>query len=382
MLTVHPRYFLTLLLLFGLSPAWAQLKMEISMDRETYLPGDTIRFKCRIPDWEGSEKIAALNLWIENSTHELQWKLRYPIIIGLSEGELVLPAAFPKGRYAFFFQMQDEFWGVYGSFDQFYKNKTVDYALVLDNNDLVSGSVPVSKEGNFKLPRHVFPGQAKLFFSEVKKQKIVNSDINITIRTPLDSGFVPVADTFLLRSIGSADAADTASGYVFDREIFTGKNGGTLDNVTISAKKKTRVEEFDEAVSSGMFRSPDAYILSGLDDQFSTYFSILDYMVGRIPGFQAIRRPPGLDYQITMRGETPSFFLDEIPVFPETIVMVPVNDIALVKVFRTPLVRSFVGGAGGVIAVYTKRGGGLGGKSYKNTFPVNGFTPLVFTLMN
>lgn len=351
------------------------------MDKEMYLPGDTIHFKCRIPAWEGSDKIATLNLWIENNTHEFQWKLRYPILAGLSEGELVLPNTFPKGFYAFYFQMQDEFWGLYGTFEEQYYNKTVDYTLLLDNKDLVGGAVPVEKDGTFKLPRHVFPGQAKLFFTEVKRKRYVNDEINITIKTPLDSGFVPVADTMLIRRIGEANELDSITDYNMDLEVFGNKKGGTLANVDIVAKKKTKVEEFDEAFTSGMFRSPDAYILSGLDNQFSAHFNIFEYMVGRVPGYRASRNSQGLGYDVSIRGEAPSFFLDEIPVFQETILMVPMNDIALIKVFRTPLVRSFVGGSGGVIAVYTKRGGSFGGVRFKNTFPVNGYTPLIYKLL-
>lgn len=375
------RNVITHLLLLIVLPAWAQLKMEISMDKEQYLPGETIQFKCRIPAWEGSDRIATLNLWIENSTHEFQWKLRYPILTGLSEGELVLPDSFPKGIYAFYFQMQDEFWGLKGSFDEDYYSKTVDYTLLLDNKDLVSGEASVAKDGTFHLPRHVFPGQAKLFFTEVKRKKYVYDEINITIKTPLDSGFVAVADSFVFRRIGEPGVGDSLTDYVMDLGVFGNKKGGTLANVDIVARKKTRVEEFEDAFISGMFRSPDAYTLSNLDNQIGAYFSIIDYMVGRIPGFRANRRPPGLEYEISIRGETPSFFLDEIPVFQETISIVPVNDIALVKVFRTPLVRSYVGGSGAVISVYTKRGGSIGGVRYKNTFPVNGYTPLVFKLL-
>ncbi len=375
------RIAISLLLIFYLLPAMAQLQMEVSLDKEHYMPGQTIHFKCRIPKWEGTDKIATLNLWIENSTRNHHWKLRYPILTGLSEGELVLPDSFPAGYYTFYFQMQDEFWGLYGSIDQSYYSDYIDYTLLLDNNDLVSGKIPVAKDGTFRLPRHVFPGQAKLYFTEVKNKKFVNDEINITIKTPLDSGFVSVADTFITCIIGSPEPGDAPDRNIIDKDFFGKNNGGTLDQVEIIRKKRTRIEEFEDAFVTGMFRNPDAYILDFIDNGFGAYFSIFDYMVGRIPGFTAIRRPPGLEYELSWRGETPSFFLDEIPVFQETITSVPMNDIAMVKVFRTAFVRSFVGGSGAVIAIYTKRGGSLGGIRYKNSFPVNGFTPLVYKML-
>ena len=55
--------------------------------------------------------------------------------------------------------------------------------------------------------------------------------------------------------------------------------------------------------------------------------------------------------------------------------MIPVADVAIIKLFPPPFFGN-PGGGGGGIAVYTKRGG-LTDDGFKNAFKVTGYTPLV-----
>src|SRR6185295_2343309 len=57
------------------------------------------------------------------------------------------------------------------------------------------------------------------------------------------------------------------------------------------------------------------------------------------------------------RGSTPALFLDEMPTDAGLISTVNVNDVAYVKVFRPPFMGAIGGGAGGAIAIYTRKGG-------------------------
>jgi hypothetical protein len=57
------------------------------------------------------------------------------------------------------------------------------------------------------------------------------------------------------------------------------------------------------------------------------------------------------------RGSQTSTFLNEMPVDAQTISTIAVPDIAYIKVFRPPFFGAFGGGAGGAIAIYTRRGG-------------------------
>ena len=55
--------------------------------------------------------------------------------------------------------------------------------------------------------------------------------------------------------------------------------------------------------------------------------------------------------------------------------MIPLTDIAIIKVYPPPFFGN-TGGAGGAIAIYTKRGG-FTNDNYKNAFKVKGYTPLI-----
>ena len=148
------------------------------------------------------------------------------------------------------------------------------------------------------------------------------------------------------------------------------------------AKKKTEIEKFNEATTTGYFKSDNAYIFGGAENQFTANISIFDYLRGRVPGLQFARGNFPGSYSVTWRGLSPDFFLNEIGVSAETIALVSPADVSMIKVFRPPFMGAFLGGPGGAIAVYTRSGGaGYGnGTFYANKFVVNGYTPLVYTL--
>ena len=81
--------------------------------------------------------------------------------------------------------------------------------------------------------------------------------------------------------------------------------------------------------------------------------NILDWLRGRVAGLQVytIR-----GYQIPfMRNYPATIYIDEIRVDASTLHLFPVTDIALIKVIKGPQ-AGILGGPGGAIAVYTKRG--------------------------
>lgn len=365
---------LVVIILMASLPGVAQLNINITLNKNTFVQGDTIRLSCVVPEWRGTQKIGTLEIFFEDVNHVIAKRLRYPVLQGLSEGDLVISDSFPNGLYAMYFQLQDAFWGVDGQIDNRYKSKKINYTLMLEDGTLVSGDAAVDEKGRFKLARHVFPGQAKLYFTEIKKAA-VNDELNLSIRTPLDSINLTLADTLLFFSIGEVEEQMPPESYRVLPNLFSDTSGTSLRNVTVTAKAKTPIEAFDEEFSTGQFKNKDAYIIDLLSNNFTAYSNVLDYLVGRIPGFTAYGSLGS--YTIRWRGETPSFFLDEIPIFPESLFSIPFSDIAMVKAFRTPMVNSFLGGSGNVIAIYTKRGGGAGLKAFKNKFPVNGYTPLL-----
>ncbi|MCX6208840.1 MAG: hypothetical protein NTZ59_04905, partial [Bacteroidetes bacterium] len=64
----------------------------------------------------------------------------------------------------------------------------------------------------------------------------------------------------------------------------------------------------------------------------------------------------GGDVNVTWRGSNTSFFLDEMNIDAETAGTINMNEVAYIKIFRPPFYGGSGGGAGGAIAIYTRKG--------------------------
>jgi hypothetical protein len=99
---------------------------------------------------------------------------------------------------------------------------------------------------------------------------------------------------------------------------------------------------------------------------FEGYFDIWQLLQGRFPGVQVKPNPLGSP-TITIRGAgslnalSPIFLLDNVPVDAQFLSAISPRDMAAIDVFKDGASLAMFGsaGAGGVIAVYTKRGNGI-----------------------
>jgi hypothetical protein len=129
-----------------------------------------------------------------------------------------------------------------------------------------------------------------------------------------------------------------------------------LETVTVKARQKTKQQQMDERYTSGLFSGGDATTFDLTDDVSALgAMNIFSYLQGRVAGLQITTGGGGS--QLQWRGATPSLFLNEMPVDVSAIENIPVTDIAYVKAFRPPFFGAMGGGAGGAIAIYTKKGG-------------------------
>ncbi len=158
-----------------------------------------------------------------------------------------------------------------------------------------------------------------------------------------------------------SNSTDTSgSGYNFklamDRfALLDFYKGKVLENVVIKSKIKPAIEVMDEKYSSGLFGGSDAYKFDMVNDPLSgAYQNIFTYLQGRVAGLQ-INQSGGLT-ELQWRGGTPQVYLDEMLTNVDMIATIPVNDVAFIKVFRPPFMGGSMGGDGGAIAIYTRRG--------------------------
>lgn len=116
--------------------------------------------------------------------------------------------------------------------------------------------------------------------------------------------------------------------------------------------KQTAEEKLNNLYCTGMFKSTDGTILDVADNISSRgYINILDWLQGRVAGLQIYTSRNGTSYPM-IRGNMPGIYVDEMPVPLSFLNFLSMNDIAIVKIIKTPFYGGFNGG-GGAIAIYT-----------------------------
>lgn len=132
--------------------------------------------------------------------------------------------------------------------------------------------------------------------------------------------------------------------------------GNVLETVIVKnkVKTKTKMEELDEKYAGGLFRSTDAYIFDFTGDGNSSFIDIFTYLQGKVPGLQI--SGSGSNASLTWRGSKPLLYMNEIQTEAEILSTINASEIAYIKVLRPPFFGGIGGGAGGAIAVYTKKG--------------------------
>ncbi|HMU47136.1 MAG TPA: hypothetical protein PKC72_12265 [Chitinophagaceae bacterium] len=119
-----------------------------------------------------------------------------------------------------------------------------------------------------------------------------------------------------------------------------------------SETNKTTEDKLNDEYCSGLFKTTDGTILDVASSiSAGSYLNILDWMDGRVAGLQVYTVGSGIRVPV-IRGSVPGIYLDEMPVSLNYLSMINTNDIAIVKVIKTPFYGGFNGG-GGAIAIYT-----------------------------
>lgn len=119
--------------------------------------------------------------------------------------------------------------------------------------------------------------------------------------------------------------------------------------------QKTEEDRLNELYCTGLFKTTDGVILDVASTPSAKgYFNILDWLPGRVAGLQVFTTRTGVSIPV-IRGSVPGIYVDEMPVAASFLNMINVNDIAIVKVIKSPFFGGFNGG-GGAIAIYTLGG--------------------------
>ena len=147
-----------------------------------------------------------------------------------------------------------------------------------------------------------------------------------------------------------------------------------LPGVTVVGKYKSKMQQYEDLYTGGLFRSDNALTFDGLEsDQITQYASILLFLQTRVPGLTVKRGEMGEEVAV-WRGATVDIYVDEFKLEAADHNLVPPSEIAMIKVYRPPAMLSAFSGNSGAIAIYTKKGSFATGVKNKHNFIVNGYS--------
>ncbi|TAD86379.1 MAG: hypothetical protein EAY75_08650 [Bacteroidetes bacterium] len=362
------------------APLWglAQATLILRTQPTALKPGATLLLEATYQNpGVKTPKYSTLHIAIEAADQRLQWQLRYPLVDGLATAAIALPDSLPKGVYVLRAKVQREMVHVLGRVKG-KKPPPVINALAMKGKEMVFAKpVNVDADGYFQLQNLLFEERATLVFTPIDKSK--NNWLDVEVETPVDSSFYAFAECTLRLPVG-VPATDTLTAGASGPK--TADNGNTLQNVVVTGKAKTNLDKFADRYVSGFFLG-NGYTFDGIDDQqLSTALTVFDFLIGRVPGLNILRNGTDVEPNVTWRDAEPAYFVDEIQTDLQGILSISTPDIAMVKVMRPPFFGVIMGGAGGAIAVYTKREGsnyGTYGNRFK--FVITGYTPQLYKLV-
>lgn len=226
-------------------------------------------------------------------------------------------------------------------------------------------NIPVNGDGVFTIPGMIFYDTAKLYYQfNNDKDKVLTSRASFDIKNNLlyrSPSFKPDTNWVYRYPQPEKDVLQK------NRELAAKHNKAmdeqrkkvqTLQEVTITAKQKSKKDLLEEEYVSGMFKGGEGYTFIMEDDPLANASqSVLAYLQGKVAGLQITVNGPSAS--LSWRGGSPSLFVNEMQGDVNQVQTLNMSDVAMIKVFRPPFFGAPGGGAGGAIAIYTKKGGAM-----------------------
>jgi len=364
------------LLTVALSNAHAQNENDsitISLSKKVYLQGDSLELRVNYPNYLNKKlKSATAHIWLDHLGTKQRWKFRYPMIEGEVNAALKISEQIPSGNYAISCLIQSGFYRMQGQvIERDKKDTVINYMMRTSTKQMMVDRVKVDAKGFFTMKPMLFQDTASFYFSPVQKPK--KNYLAILLKTPVDSAFEPVTIQTSFFSVGKpGEFIDKKMDY--DLSLDDPELSSDLPNVTVYTKAKTKVQEYADTYTSGLFKNDNAYVFDGLgNDELAQSQSLAWYLQQKVPGLN-VAIDSANNEVFKWREEICSIFIDEFEVMPGEQTMVFPRDIAMIKVFRPPFQYSSTTGFGGAIAIYTKKGKYVDNNGAKFSFILRGYT--------
>ncbi len=225
--------------------------------------------------------------------------------------------------------------------------------------------IPLTTDGQFRVSGMYLFDTAKLYYQiNGDKDKRLTASASFSFKNEIATAAAPLnnllASLFYNVKTDSAFLQKNAKLAALQRSLFESK-AKTLEAVRVKTKQKSPQQKLDEEYTSGFFAGGDGYTFDVANDPFgASAQSVLAYLQGKVAGLQISTN--GGQQSASWRGSQTSIFLNETNTDIDMLQSISMNDVALIKVYRPPFFGAIGGGAGGAIAIYTKKGSGDNGK--------------------
>ncbi|MGZ5133777.1 MAG: hypothetical protein ACXWCG_01450 [Flavitalea sp.] len=264
------------------------------------------------------------------------------------------------GRWPVILEKPDEYLGIQGKVSGVTKTALAQQEIMgmlqTKNGAKQFLTIPVETDGTFYVPDVIFFDTARIFYQfNNDKNKTLSSRANFDIRTNILSQPLKMAPgREWVARLSSPDSIYTAKNKMIAQKLFDNERKvQTLATVEVRAQQKSKREKMEAEYTSGLFTGDGTTFITEDDPFANSAMSILSYLQGKVAGLQiSMGGTPTLSW----RGGTPSLYLDQMQMDVNSIQGISMADVAMIKVFRPPFFGGFGGGAGGAIAVYTKKG--------------------------
>lgn len=226
--------------------------------------------------------------------------------------------------------------------------------------------VPVSSSGEFEVDGLLFRDTATLYFQNLLAK---NKRLTVTQNSQSMSESFSVNNSSKFSDVKplSFTMADDKLKDLYTNVLDYNNNKKTivLDEVKLVSKAKNPTKLVEERyIRNGVFNSYAAKTLDFINDPSAANngTNILEYIKGRLSGVTVSGSGSNytLNYRASMSlrsGMIPmNVFLDESQVSASDVANIPMSEIAMVKLYSTGFIGAESGGAGGTLAIYTKRG--------------------------
>lgn len=346
--------------------------IRIVLSKSAYIQGDSLELQVIYPNYLSKKlKSATAHIWLDHLGTKQRWKFRYPMIEGEVNAALKISEQIPSGNYAISCLIQSGFYRMQGQLIEREKQDTViNYMMRTSTKQMMVDRVKVDAKGFFTMKPMLFQDTASFYFSPAKKPK--KNYLAILLKTPVDSAFEPVATQTAFFSVGK-EGTFIEKKYNYTLSLDDPELGSDLPNVTVYTKVKTKVQQYEESYTSGLFKNDNAYVFDGLEnDELTQSQSLAWFLQQKVPGLN-VAIDSANNEVFKWREEICSIFIDEFEVMPGEQSMVFPRDIAMIKVFRPPFQYSSTTGFGGAIAIYTKKGRFVDNNGAKFSFILRGY---------